>query len=103
MTGIVQLDNGNLNVTYFHRYSGMLQGHILSTTSQMPSSLGIRPREGPAEPLNCSVEAGHPPELPLGHPGDLIGPNPSGQGSGRLFSSQERWKVREGILRGREN
>lgn len=43
MTGIVHLDNGNLNVTYFHRYSGMLQGHILSTTSQMPSSLGIRP------------------------------------------------------------
>ena len=89
MTGIVRLANGNRNVTYFHRYSGVLQGHVLSTTSQMPSSLGFRFREGPADtdPLGCSVEAGHLPELPLGDPGDLTGPRPSGQGSGRLSSS----------------
>lgn len=30
------------------------------------------------DPLACSLEVGQHPALPLGHPGDLIGPSPSG-------------------------
>ncbi|KAL1786170.1 hypothetical protein HispidOSU_014950, partial [Sigmodon hispidus] len=54
MTGIALLDNGNLNVTYFHR----------AQTLEDPDD---------TDPLDCSLEDAQPPEFPVGDPGNFTG------------------------------
>lgn len=78
MTDIVLLDNGNLNVTYFHRYFGLprLLRRFYGVTFSLPPPRSPATQGSDSEKalmililLGCSLEAGKPVGAPSGRAG----------------------------------